>query len=538
MADTKVSTAGDEDKMAGVKRRPSTMKEACTGPAVGGDHSHVLHLGAKTESSSDNLPEPEREHPYKQAEEVGPGYRVQDIDGCGHGRCVNKDEGSTCSPGGTGQNCKQATGGFAVKAQPSGFVAQGLRDDVYGNKTYTASTRQESSIEQDGMNVALGKTAFQTSSRPDGAASLAVDGNTDTHYHHGSCTHTKGFPGEANPSWWVDLGQSYVIDRVVIFNRQDCCSKRLNPFNIHIGDSDQVSANPKCGGNHQMNLNQPSISVSCQGMKGRYVGVRLPGPYRILTLCEVQVFSDERHFDGCNACSWGWLTRHSSWVVGSTGTPWVKNGVTYDAAKALDGDIGTYWNPQGTDENHNWYIAFDLTVPQTLTRIAVNNYGDTTHDIAAFTLQKSQVGSPYNWEDVLTVTNVQRGTYRRQEFGGFRGTARYWRFLITRTHSGYQPYLTELNLFRISSDINECTRKPCLHGHCVNKDGGYKCTCSPGWTGQNCQQDTDECTRKPCLHGHCVNKDGGYKCICLPGWTGQNCQQGENPSCKRLDIIL
>ncbi|XP_078697496.1 C-type mannose receptor 2-like [Branchiostoma floridae x Branchiostoma belcheri] len=31
-------------------------------------------------------------------------------------------------------------------------------------------------------------------------------------------------------------------------------------------------------------------------------------------------------------------------------------------------------------------------------------------------------------------------------------------------------------------------RNPCQHGTCVNQDDGYKCTCSPGWTGKNCQQ--------------------------------------------------
>ncbi|KAI8499378.1 hypothetical protein Bbelb_231420 [Branchiostoma belcheri] len=83
-------------------------------------------------------------------------------------------------------------------------------------------------------------------------------------------------------------------------------------------------------------------------------------------------------------------------------------------------------------------------------------------------------------------------------------------------------------------DIDECTSTPCLHGACVNKAGGYKCTCSPGWTGQNCQQDIDECMRNPwpCQHGTCVNKDGGYKCTCSPGWTGQNCQQDIN-ECMR-----
>ncbi|CAH1267173.1 HGF [Branchiostoma lanceolatum] len=60
-------------------------------------------------------------------------------------------------------------------------------------------------------------------------------------------------------------------------------------------------------------------------------------------------------------------------------------------------------------------------------------------------------------------------------------------------------------LYMSSTDINECAEKSCQHGHCVNKDGGYTCICSPGWTGQNCQQDIDECTE----------------------WTGQDCQQGE-----------
>ncbi|KAI8500543.1 hypothetical protein Bbelb_221090 [Branchiostoma belcheri] len=82
-------------------------------------------------------------------------------------------------------------------------------------------------------------------------------------------------------------------------------------------------------------------------------------------------------------------------------------------------------------------------------------------------------------------------------------------------------------------DIDECARNPCQHGTCVNKDVGYNCTCSPGWTGQNCQQDMNECITKPCQHGRCVNKDGGYKCTCSPGWTGQNCQRDINECYSR-----
>ncbi|XP_078593958.1 uncharacterized protein LOC144871881 [Branchiostoma floridae x Branchiostoma japonicum] len=143
-----------------------------------------------------------------------------------------------------------------------------------------------------GVNVALGKTAFQTSTYGGAVASLAVDGNTDTNFIAGSCSRTAGHletQATSNPTWWVDLGQSYVVDRVVIFNRgEDCCAEWLNPFNIYIGHSDQVSTNPRCDG--QIDVNLPSISVSCEGKRGRYVGIQLPGPSRILSLCEVQIF--------------------------------------------------------------------------------------------------------------------------------------------------------------------------------------------------------------------------------------------------------
>ncbi|XP_035668854.1 fucolectin-like [Branchiostoma floridae] len=137
--------------------------------------------------------------------------------------------------------------------------------------------------EDTGPSVALGKPAFQSSTYADGgAASRAVDGNGSPYWASRSCTHTKQ---EDNPTWWVDLGQSYVVNSVLIVNRRDCCSERLNPFNIHIGDSDQVSTNPKCGGDHQIDVAKHyAIRVSCPGMRGRFVAVRLPGPSRILEL--------------------------------------------------------------------------------------------------------------------------------------------------------------------------------------------------------------------------------------------------------------
>ncbi|XP_019621165.1 PREDICTED: IgGFc-binding protein-like [Branchiostoma belcheri] len=247
-----------------------------------------------------------------------------------------------------------------------------------------------------------------------------------------------------------------------------------------------------------------------------------------------------------------WLRRDSSWVVDSTGTPWVDNGVTYDAAKALDGDTGTYWNVIDTGQNYNnWYIVLDIAAPQTLTRVAVNSHGDTTHDIAAFKLQSSQVGSPYSWEDVVSVDNVQGGTDQRQEFGGFQGTARYWRFVVTRTHGGWQPYLTELNLYSISSPGT--TVSPYTTGQTAQwtsppgttffQDTTYEYqitqwTTLPTTVSQHTTKqttslaevtdppDVNECLSSPCQNGGtCLNGRGEYACLCAPGWKGTNCEE-------------
>eukprot|EP00058_Branchiostoma_floridae_P015456 XP_002600944.1 hypothetical protein BRAFLDRAFT_79134 [Branchiostoma floridae] len=292
-------------------------------------------------------------------------------------------------------------------------------------------------------NLAINKTATQSSDYVHWGEALcagkAVDGSRATDIKPGkACAHTKY---EYQPWWKVDLSRTYIIKKISILNRGDCCGERLKNFTVRVGLNEDFALNDQCG---EMYTDTPedgqTIVVYCSPpISGRYVSVQLMEREDALSLCEVEVYAET-----------GWLIRDSSWVVGSTGTPWVNDGVTYDAAKVLDGDILTLWNPTGIN-NNRWYIAFDLTVPQTLTRIAVNNFGDTDHDIAAFTLQNSQVGSPYNWEDVVTVTTVQGGlgTYKLQEFGGFRGTARYWRFLITRTHLGWHPWLRELNFHGI-----------------------------------------------------------------------------------------
>ncbi|KAI8479442.1 hypothetical protein Bbelb_428120 [Branchiostoma belcheri] len=219
----------------------------------------------------------------------------------------------------------------------------------------------------EGVNVALGKTAYQTTTEHHTrAASRAVDGNTDTNFFSGTCTHTAD-AGETDPSWWVDLGQSYMVARVVIFNRQDGSQDRLNPFNIHIGDSDQVSMNPKCGGDHRIALDRPSISVSCLWMMGRYVGVRLPGPSRILTLCEVQVYT------GVNV------------ALGKTAYQTTTEHHTRAASRAVDGNTDTNFfsgtcthTADAGETDPSWWV--DLGQSYMVARVVIFNRQDGSQD--------------------------------------------------------------------------------------------------------------------------------------------------------------
>ncbi|KAL9950688.1 hypothetical protein ACROYT_G043227 [Oculina patagonica] len=77
-------------------------------------------------------------------------------------------------------------------------------------------------VKQKPVNLALGKPTDQSptyinSSSASGVSGNAVDGNADTDFSNGHCSHTNA----ANPSWWrVDLGENLVpVADIYIVNR-------------------------------------------------------------------------------------------------------------------------------------------------------------------------------------------------------------------------------------------------------------------------------------------------------------------------------
>ena len=80
-----------------------------------------------------------------------------------------------------------------------------------------------------------------------------------------------------------------------------------------------------------------------------------------------------------------------------------------------------------------------------------------------------------------------------------------------------------------------CGSVPCQHGgECADTTIGagshtiasYKCSCSAGFTGLNCNFDMNECASAPCANGGtCTEPEGGaYSCECAAGWAGESCK--------------
>uniref|UniRef100_A0A3B4XJ05 F5/8 type C domain-containing protein n=2 Tax=Seriola lalandi dorsalis TaxID=1841481 RepID=A0A3B4XJ05_SERLL len=140
-------------------------------------------------------------------------------------------------------------------------------------------------------NVALRGKATQSDRYEHifGSAESAIDGNRDSTFAAGSCTHTDE---HTNPWWRVDLLESYIVTSVIITNRGDCCEHRINGLEIHIGNSLQNDGllNPIVGSIPVMGAGVSSTVEFTDRVEGRYVIVALPGSKRMLTLCEVEVY--------------------------------------------------------------------------------------------------------------------------------------------------------------------------------------------------------------------------------------------------------
>jgi len=142
-------------------------------------------------------------------------------------------------------------------------------------------------------NVAQGKTSKQSSTSNGGVAGRAVDGNTNGTYSANSVTHTGS---NANAWWQVDLGSSYNLNNIVLWNRTDCCANRLANFYVFVSTSDMSGrsysslVNDTTVWRYRVTGQAPTKLHIPANINGRYVRVQLAGT-NYLSLAEVQVWA-------------------------------------------------------------------------------------------------------------------------------------------------------------------------------------------------------------------------------------------------------
>jgi len=144
-------------------------------------------------------------------------------------------------------------------------------------------------------NIAKGKPTAQSSnySTRMGLSNRAVDGNTNASWGGNSVTHTRT---ENKPWWQVDLQDNFAIDVVKVYNRQDCCSERLNNFDLFIIKNGKVEWTY----NHQGKAEKITVITVPGNVMGDKIKVQLRGSRYPLSLAEVEVFAKPTKVKKCS----------------------------------------------------------------------------------------------------------------------------------------------------------------------------------------------------------------------------------------------
>ncbi len=182
--------------------------------------------------------------------------------------------------------------GKRVGPPPTG----GGTDD--GGSADSGSGDEENDAGGAAVNLALasrGTRATQSStytgSCPAGA-DAAIDGVTDAGVAYGCDTRIAHTNLEEKPWWRVDLGSEHMVQRVVIWNRNDVAKERLTDFRVTLRDASGNRVYSKrffASGGYP----DPSLEINLgEAIRASQVEVRLNGR-NYLTLAEVEVFGLE-----------------------------------------------------------------------------------------------------------------------------------------------------------------------------------------------------------------------------------------------------
>ncbi|XP_065051247.1 uncharacterized protein LOC135680930 isoform X2 [Rhopilema esculentum] len=220
-------------------------------------------------------------------------------------------------------------------------------------------------------NIAKGKPSAQSSTGPwGGVATRGNDGNSNPQWNGNSCTATNKQP---NPWWRVDLVNSFVVHKVRIANRQDCCWNRLRAVDVRVGNNAaNPNGNARCA-YHPGNFGrgEKKMLPCVKALRGKYVFVTLK-TNEILTVCEVEVFAARGSMKIIPNKYTGNIARGKPTKQSSTGFGGV-------ASRAVDGNKNPHWSGAScthTNRDRKPWWRVDLQAQQQVAKVKLTNRGD------------------------------------------------------------------------------------------------------------------------------------------------------------------
>ena len=128
------------------------------------------------------------------------------------------------------------------------------------------------------------RVTSQSSTGWNGHAARAIDGNPDTNYGAGSCTHTNH---DNSPWWQIRLAGETTVYAVKVTNRGDCCGGRLNGLEVTVNGQ-------LCASGVSFSQGETKEITCTAPVTGTDVRLEIPGRREYLTLCEVEVRGAQR----------------------------------------------------------------------------------------------------------------------------------------------------------------------------------------------------------------------------------------------------
>ncbi len=335
--------------------------------------------------------------------------------------------------------------------------ASPIKDYIYADGERIAVDLEPELAEP--INLALGKSASQSSTGFGGLASKGVDGNTNGAFAGGSVTHTL-FNAQA---WWqVDLGAQADVSSIRVHNRTEAAN-RLADFHIFISDAPfgnrslaQLLADPSIDKHyHTGTLSGSSLEVALTSVTGRYVRVQLQGT-QYLHLAEVEVMGNEILNNAPSNLALGKPASQSSTGYGGV------------ASRGVDGNTnGAFASGSVThtllDAQALWHV--DLGLQANITDVRVHNRTEAPARLANFYVLVSE--APFGTRtlaQLLSDSTIERHYHAGTLPGSMLSipmtnvTGRYVRVQLTGT-----DYLHLAEVEVIGTEVSTEPENPDLH---------------------------------------------------------------------------